>query len=95
MKKAYLILFLQLLMSCASQLYVPLTSVNSISVKDLRKGRELYVNNCASCHQLYSPEKYSHNEWVTILNEMQSRAKISDTDKQLVYQYLINAPSKI
>jgi hypothetical protein len=28
------------------------------------------------------------------LNEMQARAKISDEEKQLIYQYITNAPKK-
>ena len=81
-----------LLISCSTQLYIPTESVNSISVENLKKGRALYANNCASCHQLYLPNKYEAETWKHNLDEMQDRAKITDDQKKLVYDYLVNAP---
>jgi mono/diheme cytochrome c family protein len=92
MKKAILFGLFLLLASCATTLYVPLQSVGSISIENLKKGRELYVNNCASCHQLYMPNRYNEKQWIHNLDEMQVRAKISDTDKKLILDYLVNAP---
>ena len=93
MKKpiSYCCLFLVLL-ACSSQLYIPAESSATVSFVDLKKGRELYVNNCASCHQLYTPNKFSEKEWTENLNEMQPKAKITDEEKQLIYQYITNAP---
>ena len=94
MKKALLLLFLPLLMSCASQLYTPLESVGNIPLADLKKGRETYVNNCASCHSLYMPEKYSNVQWAENLEEMQQKAKITDFEKAQIYGYLSSHPRK-
>lgn len=81
-----------LLISCSSQLYVPTKNVNSVSVENLTKGRDLYVNNCASCHQLYMPNQYDATIWKRNLDEMQERAKITDDQKKLVFDYLVSAP---
>lgn len=81
-----------LLFSCASQLYTPTESVNSVSVENLKEGRVLYSKNCASCHQLYLPNKYDGATWKYNLDKMKSRAKITDDQKKLVYDYLVNAP---
>lgn len=94
MKKYFLFspLLLLLLASCSTALYQPVSDGNNAHLDDLKKGRALYVNTCAGCHQLYLPNKFSAKEWKTNLDEMQSRAKITDADKELIYQYLIGTP---
>ncbi len=94
MKKIFLFGAVFLLFSCSSQLYIPIDATPKVSLEDLKKGREIYVNNCASCHQLYAPNKFSEKEWEENLNRMQGRAKISDTEKQLIYQYITTEPNK-
>ncbi|WP_333600580.1 hypothetical protein [Flavobacterium sp.] len=81
-----------LLISCSSQLYVPVQEANSVSVENLKKGRELYVSSCSSCHQLYLPNQYDAVAWQHNLDEMQLRSKIDNNQKQLIYDYLVNAP---
>jgi len=83
-----------LLFSCATELYQPITGSEKVPLEDLKTGRSLYVNKCAACHHLRLPNKYNEKQWVVILNKMQKKAKITDDQKQLIYQYLINAPKK-
>ncbi len=85
-------LIIAFLISCSSKLYTPIQSTATISLAELQKGRNLYITNCASCHQLYEPNKYNATEWVTIVDEMQPKAKITDEQKKLIYDYLINSP---
>lgn len=94
MRKHFLFssLVLLLLTSCSTTLYQPVNNINNTLVEDLKKGRELYVNNCASCHQLYMPNKYTDEKWKINLDEMQVRAKITNSEKELIYQYIINVP---
>lgn len=92
MKKSILFSLFLLLASCATSLYIPTQNIGSISMENLKKGRELYVNNCASCHQLYMPNRYDEKEWIHNLDEMQARAKITDNDKKMILDYLINVP---
>lgn len=92
MKKVILFCLFLLFASCSTQLYVPTQNAALISVENLKKGRELYVNNCASCHQLYAPNSYNEKEWIHNLDEMQPKAKISDDTKKLILDYLVNAP---
>jgi len=91
--KKYLLFGLFLgLTSCTTQLYVPIAGVGTIPLEDLNQGRADYVKKCSSCHRLYVPTKYTNIQWMENLNEMQKKAKINDTEKELIYQYLINAP---
>jgi len=93
-KKLFFLAPLLLLFSCATELYQPITGNEKAPLEDLKTGRTLYVNKCAACHLLNLPNKYNEKEWVVNLNEMQKKAKITDDQKQLIYQYLINAPKK-
>ncbi len=95
MKKIILIGCLMMLLSCSSSLYVPIASTPTASLENLKNGRETYVKKCASCHQLHLPSEFSEEEWQYNLNKMQVKAKITDEKKQLVYQYLMNAPKKM
>lgn len=94
MKKIFFFGFIVFLFSCSSQLYVPIEAVAKIPLEDLKTGREIYVKKCSSCHQLYLPNKYTEKVWMDNLNEMQVRAKITDEEKTLIYQYLTNATEK-
>ena len=91
-KQITIVVISSLFISCASQLYIPTESINSVSIENLKEGRKLYVNNCASCHQLYLPNQYDAQTWQHNLDEMQARAKITDNQKKLIYDYLLNAP---
>jgi Zn-finger protein len=94
MKKLFFLGSILLLVSCSSQLYVPIESTKTVSLEDLKTGREIYVKKCSSCHQLHLPNQYTEKVWMTNLNEMQVRAKITDDHKQLIYQYITSEPKK-
>ena len=78
--------------ACSQQLYVPKNAISGINILDLQNGRNLYVTNCASCHQLFLPKQFSEEDWIKNLNSMQIRANISEEQKKLIYQYLTRAP---
>ena len=94
MKKYLYFIPILFLISCASELYQPINGTEKTSLEDLKKGRTIYVNKCSTCHQLRLPNKFNSNEWEVNLNKMQPKAKITENEKQLIYQYLINAPKK-
>jgi cytochrome c5 len=51
-------------------------------------GKELYVAKCTACHRAYEPELHTKDEWQKILDEMGSKAKLTDNEKQLILNYL-------
>lgn len=73
--------------SCSRQLYIP-SSADAIKQDELLQGRKLYVNHCGSCHNLHLPKEYNADQWKKNIDEMQEKAKFSDKEKQLIYQYL-------
>lgn len=54
----------------------------------LQQGRNLYIKNCGSCHNLYLPSTYTSREWKPILDKMQKPARIDDAQKALIATYL-------
>ena len=92
MKKIFLLSPFLFLFSCGTTLYIPIDNKKYETVENLKKGRKLYINFCASCHQLYLPNRFSAATWEKNLNEMQPKAKITDEQKLLIYNYLVNTP---
>jgi len=73
-----------------SGLYVPTnadTTANA-TLQELQQGRVLYIDHCADCHSLYSPDDYSANQWPQVLSSMAPRAGLSSANTLLVKKYL-------
>lgn len=77
--------------SCTAQLYIP-SSDDVIIRTHLTEGRSLYINHCGNCHNLHLPKEYNRDEWKNYLDNMQHKAKISDDEKKLIYDYLVSHP---
>jgi mono/diheme cytochrome c family protein len=76
--------------SNTSGLYVPTkadTTANA-TLQELQQGRVIYVDHCAACHNLYSPDDYSASQWPQILSGMAPRAGLSGANTSLVEKYL-------
>lgn len=52
------------------------------------EGKLLFESKCGRCHDLPKPNQYSKEKWLPIVNNMAKRAKMSEIDKDLVYNYL-------
>ena len=55
---------------------------------ELAEGKMLYENNCAKCHKLYDAKSFSKEQWTPIVLRMQKKAKISDEEREKIYDYL-------
>ena len=98
MKKStgFLLFFvLALVWSCTKQndtgyLYVPTEAdtTATASLKDLQAGRTLYINNCGSCHYLYSPDDFSSQSWKSIIPTMAPRTSLSSSQVSQLTKYL-------
>lgn len=71
-------------------LYTPSNSdvTSTATLEELQQGRSLYVNNCGSCHGLYSPDLYSPVEWNNIMENMAPNTSLSGSEIILVKKYL-------
>lgn len=55
---------------------------------ELAEGKNLYENNCAECHKLKNPKKYTKEEWGPILVKMQKKAKLDDIKMASITNYI-------
>ena len=82
---------------CSSALYQPLE--NNVppgsTLADLKTGRELYINNCGSCHMLHLPGEFTEQQWQKNLHEMSERAKLNPEQTALILKYLTSTPKKL
>ena len=77
--------------SCSPTLYKPVTT-DTVKQKQLNTGRTIYVDHCSSCHNLHLPKEFNAEGWKKHLDTMQVKAKISDSEKQLILEYLTFKP---
>ncbi len=79
-----------LVLACGQSLYIPSieTASDANMIDELTMGRKLYIKQCGSCHNLYTPQTYSGEKWKEEMNEMQHKAKISDHEAELILKYL-------
>lgn len=85
-----------LIISCSKSnsgggsLYTPTTAdvTSTATLTELLQGRTLYINNCNSCHGLYSPDNYTSTEWKSLINNMGPRTGMSSSEILLVTKYV-------
>ena len=79
-----------LALCCGPGLYVlsPAHVSQGTTLERLTQCRELYVAKCGSCHALKLPSDYSVDVWRKNLDEMQTRARITDAEKSIMLEYL-------
>jgi mono/diheme cytochrome c family protein len=89
MKKKIIVLFIFacILYSCSPTLTLP-ASTDPVQQQQLLAGRRLYADHCSSCHNLHFPKEFDAETWGKNLDEMQLKAKITDEEKKLIYDYL-------
>lgn len=78
-----------------SSLYVPSNAdvTSTATLEDLQQGRDLYINHCGACHQLYTPETYNTAQWQSIVSNMAPRTNLTSTQTKLVLKYLTKGHS--
>ena len=85
------ILAIVILSGCVVGLYIPTQKdalIQNIPLETLTSGRNLYVKNCGSCHNLYIPSRYTKSEWTKLVDKMKVRSKIDNKQVILINQYL-------
>ena len=57
-------------------------------VAALRRGRAIFVTECATCHRLFLPAEYSPEQWGGIVKRMSARASLSGEQAADLERYL-------
>jgi len=55
---------------------------------ELAEGQNLYSNNCANCHKLFEPKKFTKEEWTPILVSMGKKAHLDGTQMASITNYI-------
>jgi nitrate/TMAO reductase-like tetraheme cytochrome c subunit len=53
-----------------------------------KSGAQLWAENCQRCHNTPSPNTFSHDQWITIGMHMQTRALLTDKEREKVVAFL-------
>jgi cytochrome c2 len=53
-----------------------------------KSGAQLWAENCQRCHNTPSPSTYSPEKWETIGMHMQSRALLTDRERDKIVEFL-------
>jgi len=80
--------------ACGPTLYIPQSADAETQVK-LLTGRKLYIEKCSGCHNLFLPQQFTAVQWELNLNEMQERSTISNLQKELIWNYLVQRSKAI
>lgn len=103
MKEFCLIIFVSaVIVACSSKMLAPSSEqlvsmqqkVPDITLERAKAGYQLYSEKCASCHHLYSPDRFTTVQWNNILPKMFPKAKVSDTDQQKLIRDYLHALSR-
>ena len=60
------------------------------TAENLALGKTVFENSCGRCHDLPNPTAHSAQDWVGIMNAMAPKAKLTDEQHQLVYNYIVS-----
>lgn len=58
----------------------------------MKSGSQLWAENCQRCHNIPSPTAFSASQWETIGMHMQSRALLTENEKNKIVSFLQSAP---
>jgi hypothetical protein len=56
-----------------------------------KSGAQLWAENCQRCHNTPSPTTFSDEQWVTVGMHMQSRALLTNTERDKIVEFLKSA----
>lgn len=76
--------------SCAPVKPAIETNKEVIAVNNFSKGQSIYENSCGKCHDLPDPAEHSAQDWVGIMNRMAPKAKLTEEQHQIVYEYIVS-----
>ena len=79
---------LSLLVLMIGSMILILDSCTASQKISMKSGAQLWSENCQRCHNTPSPSTFSHEQWETIDMHMQSRALLTDVEKNKIVEFL-------
>lgn len=81
------------LASCGSK-SIAVTGPKYTASEQLAQGQMVFENSCNKCPKLPDPAKHDDQGWIKTLSRMAPKAKLTDDQHQMVYDYLISVNKK-
>ncbi|HEV2353161.1 MAG TPA: cytochrome c [Puia sp.] len=53
-----------------------------------KSGAQLWAENCQRCHNTPSPTTFSHEQWITVGMHMQTRAQLTQQERDKIVAFL-------
>ena len=69
-------------------LFGSLIPLSLLSQSGIERGKNLYELKCGRCHFAYVPQKYSFEEWQTIMTDMGHQSGLTEETENLIMEYL-------
>ena len=63
-------------------------SGNLTKSESIAQGKVIFENSCGKCHDLPNPKSHTDAQWTGIVNAMAPKAKLSDAQGTMVYDYV-------
>ena len=79
---------LSILIFLIGSMIVILNSCTASQKISIKSGAQLCGENCQRCHNTPSPSTFSPEKWETIGMHMQSRALLTETEKNKIVEFL-------
>ena len=79
---------LSILILMIGSMIVILNSCTASQKISMKSGAQLWGENCQRCHNTPSPSTFSPEKWETIGMHMQSRALLTETEKNKIVEFL-------
>ncbi|MCX6182995.1 MAG: hypothetical protein NT150_13830 [Bacteroidetes bacterium] len=61
----------------------------NLTLAELNKGKLAYETNCAGCHGLKDPVKYSESKLLQVVPPMAKKAKIDKDTEAIILKYML------
>jgi len=79
---------ISILVLIVGSMMVILNSCTASKKISMKSGAQLWSENCQRCHNTPSPSTFSPEQWETIGMHMQSRALLTETEKNKIVEFL-------
>lgn len=74
--------------SIATSVVVAMGSCTASQKIEAKSGAQLWAENCQRCHNTPSPSTFSPEQWETVGMHMQSRALLTDKERDKIVDFL-------
>ena len=74
----------------ASFILICIGTINSCASQKVidKSGAQLWAENCQHCHNVPNPKSFSNEQWETIGMHMQTRALITEQERDKIVDFL-------